>query len=208
MRTVGEILKKAREEKRYSLYKLEERTKIKKEYIEAIEKEQWEKLPEFTVVSGFVKNIAAELGVDEKETAALLRRDYPPKDVTINPKPDVKKKFTWSPRITFITSIIIVMILILGYLGFQYTNFIKPPKLEVYEPQQGAIVESQTVNIVGMVDPESTVVINNQPILINEDGNFEVEIDIGKDTKDLVVVATSRSGKETIVRRDIVLKQD
>ncbi len=208
MRTVGEVLKKAREEKRYSLYKLEERTKIKKEYIEAIEKAQWEKLPEFTVVSGFVKNIAAELGVDEKETAALLRRDYPPKDVTINPKPDVKKKFTWNPRITFVASIIIVLILILGYLGFQYTNFIKPPKLEVYEPQQGMIVESQTVKIVGMVDPESTVVINNQPILINEDGKFEVEIDIGKDTKDLVVVATSRSGKETIVRRDIVLKQD
>ncbi len=208
MRTVGEVLKKAREEKRYSLYKLEERTKIKKEYIRAIEKEEWEKLPEFTVVSGFVKNIAAELGVDEKETAALLRRDYPPKDVTISPKPDVKKKFTWNPRITFVASIIIVLILILGYLGFQYTNFIKPPKLEVYEPQQGMIVESQTVKIVGMVDPESTVVINNQPILINEDGKFEVEIDIGKDTKDLVVVATSRSGKETIVRRDIVLKQD
>ena len=208
MRTVGEVLKKAREEKRYSLYKLEERTKIKKEYIEAIEKEEWEKLPEFTVVSGFVKNIAVELGVDEKETAALLRRDYPPKDVTISPKPDVKKKFIWNPRITFVASIIIVLILILGYLGFQYTNFIKPPKLEVYEPQQGMIVESQTVKIVGMVDPESTVVINNQPILINEDGKFEAEIDIGKDTKNLVVVATSRSGKETIVRRDIVLKQD
>ena len=43
IKTIGETLKEARLKKRYSLDRVEKETKIKKEFIEAIEEENWNK---------------------------------------------------------------------------------------------------------------------------------------------------------------------
>ena len=63
MKTIGRALKEARTQKRLSLSKLESQTKIKKNFIQAIENEDWESLPEFPVVVGFVKSIAGALKI-------------------------------------------------------------------------------------------------------------------------------------------------
>lgn len=93
MKTIGQFLKDARNKKRYSLVKVENATRIKKNFIEAIEKEDWRSLPDFPVVVGFVKSIAQFLDLNVRSTVALLRRDYPPKSLSINPKPDVGQDF-------------------------------------------------------------------------------------------------------------------
>ena len=108
MRTVGKFIKEARVKKRHSRVGLEKVTKIKREFIKAIEEENWEKLPEFPVVAGFVKNIVGVLKIDQKQAVALLRRDYPPKKLAINPKPYVSDRFTWSPRLTFLAAVAVV----------------------------------------------------------------------------------------------------
>jgi len=94
-------LKDGRAKKRYSRERVAKATKIKLEFIEAIEKEDWERLPEFPAILGFVKSVAEVLKLSKRQVAALLRRDYPPKVLPVNPKPDVSAKFTWSPRLTF-----------------------------------------------------------------------------------------------------------
>ena len=137
MKTIGSFIKDARAKKRYSLAKLEEATKIKKDFIEAIEKEDWKTLPDYSVVVGFVKNIAAYLQAGERQAIALLRRDYPPQKLSINPKPDVSRQFVWSPKLTFFVGVGAVIAIIVGYLIFQYVRFINPPHLEVFEPKEG-----------------------------------------------------------------------
>jgi cytoskeletal protein RodZ len=57
MNSIGKILKNARIKKKLSLSSLSDKTKIKRDFLDAIEKEEWEKLPEFPVVLGFVKSI-------------------------------------------------------------------------------------------------------------------------------------------------------
>lgn len=203
MKTIGEALKNARSKKRCSLAKLETETKIKKEFIEAIEKEDWGKLPEYPVLIGFVKNLTGFLGLDEKGTVALLRRDYPPKKLSINPKPDVSDKFSWSPRLTFFVGIGIVLVLIFGYLAFQYYKFITPPHLVVNEPQQQEVITVRDFKVFGETDPDATVTVNNQPALVNEDGSFSVDIAIYEGTNEIVIRATSRSGKNTVIQRKI-----
>jgi cytoskeletal protein RodZ len=57
MRSIGQVLKEARVKRKLSRGQLAEKTKIKKEFIVAIEKESWEDLPELPVVCGFLKKI-------------------------------------------------------------------------------------------------------------------------------------------------------
>ncbi|MEJ2347755.1 MAG: helix-turn-helix domain-containing protein [Patescibacteria group bacterium] len=203
MKTIGEYLKEARVKKRFSQEKIAKETKIKEDFISSIEKENWESLPEFPIVVGFVKGIAKFLKVDERQAVALLRRDYPPKVLPVNPKPDVSKTFTWTPRLTFILGITIVALVILGYLGFQYSNFIRPPKLFVERPLEGEVVKEEKLTVFGRTDPDVTVKVNNQPVLVEDNGTFETEIEIFEGTEEIVIKAVSRSGKETTVQRKI-----
>lgn len=203
MITVGQLLKKARISKKLSREVLEEKTKIKKEFISAIEEGNWDKLPEYPVVIGFVKNIAASVGVDPQKANAILRRDYPPKEISISPKPDISSKFVWSPKATFAAGIAVVIIFIGGYLGYQYLRFVSPPRLVLNQPAEGALVSSNTVKVEGVVDQDATVTVNNQPVLIDDDGLFITDLSVDSSTQEIMVVAKSRAGKETIVSRKI-----
>jgi cytoskeletal protein RodZ len=204
MKTIGKLLKEARVTKRYSLGKVAQKTRIKKEFIENLEKEHWSALPEFPVIVGFVKNISGSLGISTRQAVAFLRRDYPPKPLPINPKPDIGNKFSWSPRLTFLVGVGIVLALILGYLGFQYVKFISPPSLKVDVPKENQTVTSRSLEVAGKTDSDSTVTVNNQSALVEDDGKFQAQISIFEGTTELVVKAISRSGKETVVRRKII----
>jgi cytoskeletal protein RodZ len=203
MKTIGIYIKEARIKKRFSLEKIAKETKIKKKFVASIEKENWGALPEYPIVVGFVKKISNYMKLDERQAVAFLRRDYPPKVLPINPKPDVVKKFVWSPRLTFILGIATIAIAVLGYLGFQYSSFISPPKLVVDEPLEEQVVKQRSLIVSGKTDQDVAMKINNQPILIEEDGSFSAEIEIFEGTEEIVVKAVSRSGKETVVRRKI-----
>ena len=183
---------------------LERETKIKAEFIKALEETNWEKLPEFPVLQGFVKNIASTLKLDKKNMAALLRRDYPPKSLKVNPSPDVNNKFFWSPKLSFITGIAVVVLAILTYLGIEYKKFITPPALEVINPQENQTISEEKLKVNGITNPDTSIKVNNQPVLVNDDGLFITEIEVFEGTEEVIVVATSRSGKKTEVRRKII----
>ncbi len=203
MITIGELLKDARQKKKMSLVKLGNLTKIKREFITLIEKNDWGNLPDFPVVSGFVKNLANALDISLSTANALLRRDYPPKKLFINPKPDIQQKFVWSPKLTFAIGISVLVLIVLSYLGFEYFKFIKPPYLEVVSPKEGEIILTENVKVSGVTTTDVTLTINNQPIIVDQDGKFDTQIAISKDTKELKFEVTSRSGKKTEIIRQI-----
>lgn len=205
MVTVGKLLKKARLAKAMTIDGLEEETKIKKEFLLAIEAQKWERLPEYPVLQGFVKNIAAAVNIDRDKAVALLRRDYPPKKLPINPKPDVEKEIKIGPRVLFGMAIAGFAIVILIYLGIQYKHFVSPPALNVTSPTENEEVSGE-LSVTGKTDSGSTVRVNGQPAVVDDDGNFATKIVLDKNVHQIEVKAVSRSGKETTISRTIVYK--
>lgn len=203
MKGIGTHLKLARIRKKLSRVKLEGRTKVRSSFIKAIEDENWEILPDYPVVVGFVKSISQTLGLDKDSAMALLRRDYPPKKLNPNPKPDVADKFSWSPKATFISGVVVVSVLILGYLVFQYINYIRPPQLEIYYPLEGENINRSVIKVEGKTDEDTSVFVNNQPALVSDDGYFWTEIGVERATERVEIVAKTRSGKETRITREI-----
>lgn len=203
MNTIGKILKDARQSKNITFSKLESITKIKKDFLIKIEKEDWNNLPEFAVVSGFVKNIANSLELPIDSTNAVLRRDYPPKKLAINPKPDISQKLTWSPKLTFAIGVITLVLLVLTYLGIEYQKFTKSPELVINSPKESEVVNQNTVKISGRTTTDAVVTVNNQPITLDQDGGFDTLLEVTKDTDKLLFKAVSRSGKVTEKTVDI-----
>jgi len=98
MRTVGEVLKQEREAKFYSIDEIEKATKIRKELLIALEKDEYHKLPPTTFVQGFIKNYGRFLGLDPNKLLAIYKRDFsdrknPPKILQSFIDPLDKKKF-------------------------------------------------------------------------------------------------------------------
>ena len=206
MNTIGQIIKFARVKKKLSFRKLEEATKIRASFIKSIEEENWNVLPTFTTVLGFVKSLSTTLGVDQNMAVAVLKRDYPPKKLNISPKPDAFSRFTWSPKLTFAIGTVFVILVILGYIGFQYAKFISPPDLNVDSPKENQTVDGNSVLVFGSTDQDVKITVNNQPVLVDADGKFSVNLGVTETTREIDIIATSRSGKERIISRKITVQ--
>jgi cytoskeletal protein RodZ len=75
---LGQLLKKARLEKGISLEQLEEMTKIRKRYLEAIEEGDYNVLPGNFYVRAFIKNYAEAVGLDPNEVLTFYGNAIPP----------------------------------------------------------------------------------------------------------------------------------
>ncbi|CAM4238041.1 RodZ domain-containing protein [Paenibacillus tarimensis] len=79
MSELGNLLKKAREEKGYSLEDIQDLTKIRKRYLEAIEEGNYSVLPGNFYVRAFVKNYAETVGLDADEVLSMYQQEIPSK---------------------------------------------------------------------------------------------------------------------------------
>jgi cytoskeleton protein RodZ len=66
----GEHLKREREMRGVTLEEVAAATRISTRFLEAIESEQWDRLPGGAFTRGFIRSIARYLGLDEESTVA------------------------------------------------------------------------------------------------------------------------------------------
>ena len=71
MGELGEILRRAREAKGLSLAQVEEVTRIRSAYLQALEEEDYQRLPPPVYVKGFLKNYALFLDLNPQQVLAL-----------------------------------------------------------------------------------------------------------------------------------------
>ncbi len=89
MSELGAMLQKAREERGLSLNDIQETTKIRKRYLEAIESGDHTVLPGSFYVRAFVKNYAEAVGLDPDEVLRLYQHEMPapPVEASVDPLP-------------------------------------------------------------------------------------------------------------------------
>ena len=90
-----------------SVEDIEKNTKIRREYLEALENDQYHQLPSGTYARGFIKNYANYLNLSEKTLLSVFRRDFTENEQgQIIPRSMVKpisaNKFIWTPKYTLL----------------------------------------------------------------------------------------------------------
>jgi len=74
---LGHLLRKAREQRGYTLDDIQDLTKIRKRYLEAIEEGDYKVLPGSFYVRAFVKNYAEAVGLNAEEVLRLYQLELP-----------------------------------------------------------------------------------------------------------------------------------
>ena len=210
-KTVGELLKEKRTFHRLSLEGLSEKTKIKIEYLEALENNEFGKLPAASFVRGYIKTYARIFRFDHQPLIALLRRDFKesakgmlvPREFI---KPILKKRQLSHPITIFALSLVSIFIVLFAYVGLQWYNLQKPPMLEIYAPEEDALVSSQVV-IEGKTVPDAVLAVNAQPVALQQDGSFRTEIFLPREgIFTITIEARDRREKSSVIQRTVYVK--
>jgi transcriptional regulator with XRE-family HTH domain len=203
--TLGEKLKNIRGNKRASLADISKNTRIQIEYLEYLEQGAYDKLPADVYVRGFLRSFAEYLNVDEKDLIKSFKKE---KSIQQNIEGDADKdkapakinlsNFSINPKIT---SIVLISVLFLGmsfYLYKKLDNFVSTPELIILNPEVDSIVFDSQVIVSGRTDEGNEVFINNQPVLVNENGAFKEDLILRNGINIIVVKSVNRFNKEAI----------
>lgn len=194
---VSTIFKNSRLDKELEFSEISKKLKIPAKYLEALEDEKVASFPQEPYCSLIVKDYANFLGLNGEEILSLFRRDFAQKNKVTKTGGHA---FVFTPHFTFKIGILATIIVFSGYLFFEYLKFNRPPELKVDWPDV-KMVENTTIEINGFTDPESTVRINQDLVIVDATGSFKKKITIVPPESKIVIESKSASGKTTTVEK-------
>jgi cytoskeletal protein RodZ len=202
-------LKEARIAAGLSLEDVAKGTKIKKTFLEYIEKGDYNNLPSVSYAQGFVRNYAKFLGISEKEILPLFKREYDSERAyRVLPKGfESKDEFPikgFKIRQTFFVGVVIFAIFIL-YILYQYRYaFINPP-LTIILPKESAVKTTEII-VAGNTEPNSTVYINKEVVTVSENGRFNKTLSVFPGNFIINIKAINKFGRTTEIKKSINVK--
>lgn len=203
--TLGERLKKLRLERRLSLGDVSKSTKIQAKYIEYLEEGEYSKLPADVYVKGFLKSYAIFMGLNE---AILIKQYLREKGIHSNIKkidesdklsrPINFSSFVVTPKIIAASVTAVLVIGCFAYLYRQVNSFVSSPRLFISSPSDGSSVDSKAITVKGIAEKDSSVSINGQNVLVDEQGQFQEEVGLQPGVNAITVKAINRFEKESV----------
>lgn len=205
--TLGEKLGKLRSDRRISLAEISRATKIQVKYLEYLEEGAYEKLPADVYVKGFLRNYAEFLGIDEKILVKLYEKELGIKNnlekgkkfkrgdlLAGREKIDISS-FIITPRILAVSAIAILIFGGFFYLYREIGSFASSPRLIILSPDKNYSTRGNSVEVSGVTDRDAKVFINEQPVLVNDEGGFKENLTLQSGTSTVTIRAVNRFDK-------------
>ena len=212
MKTTGQILSAARAARKQELEDVSRITKIRKQFLEIIEADNYTKLPSGTVARGFIRNYSEFLGLNPAQVLAVFRRDFVENAAgQIVPRgmvDPVDREPFWTPRTTVLAILVATCTMFGAYLVYQYRVLTGPPSLVIAQQEQTVTTQDDNYEITGTTDPEATLSINGQLVALEKGGRFFVRVPLSPGENLITVTATSKSGKTNIETRVVTFEQE
>lgn len=200
---IGSDLKRIREEKGLSIYDVEEETKIKAAFIEAIEQENFDKIPGRVYVKGFIKNYAKFLGLDSTSYLQRLNEHFQEgkeEDILANSKPQlvrpIREEKSYGKIMKIISLLLILAVLgFAGYKGYEYLINRSDSKPQVIEGKPEPLPEVIPVpEVTPKPEPKPDVVPNPGTPIEPAKPEVEVPAEVSSSEKIKLEVLISSGG--------------
>lgn len=203
MKTSGELLREKRLQLDWSIEDISRRIKVKSQFLEALEKNDFSALPSSAFTKGFLRNYAQELRLNPDTVLAMFRRDFAENEsgsIVPTGLVDPVNKNNRS-RLSVPTMLIAALLIsFLSFLGFQVWRYYSLPGLELISPADGETYSAK-ITVKGKADPDAVVTINNQKVVIAPSGEFSLDLLFAPGTHSVVVKAVNRQNKSRLLQR-------
>ena len=207
---IAEMLKTARRDKELSLKSAAKQTGIRLAYLEALENGELHKLPAGVYGKNYLREYALLLQIDPSP----LLQSF---DQETNTKNDSQEKmfierakhtqfFLAIPKIFKFLVVLLGVSLLVMYLVFYLRNLTEAPYLEIINPPGDITISSTSINIIGKTEGEAEITINDEIVLSNEKGEFELEVFLKKGLNTISVSSQKKYSQTSIINRKILVE--
>lgn len=230
-KNLGTLLKQRREELGMSITQVVESTKMRAEFVSALESGDYAVFASEVYAKGFLRNYSQLLGLDTQKVYAVYRRENSKQSAERKPITEDETDLTRSEalkrkiQVTIddsfarwftrkglgITAMIMLGGLTVFYLISQVNALLAPPYLELTTPVEvtgeytGELkLAATTFQISGRTSPQTLVRLNADPLPLRAGNEFiSTEIPIGEDKTIVEITATNQFGRSTKIKLDI-----
>ena len=206
--TVGEKLRRARQNRQLNIEPIAKRLKIRAEYLMAMEDERFDKLPSGLYGKNFLKQYALFLGLKPKELFSDIDSSLFGEE---NADPfsqrvlKSRKLLIWPKIIKNILILSAVLVCFL-YLIFYFKNIVTAPDLVVTSPDKNILTKASSIVISGQTEPEAEIRINGEIVLNNNEGLFSQTINLKKGLNSITITAKKKYSRQQAITRQILVE--
>lgn len=206
--TIGERLAANRKAEKIELEEAARATGIRKDYLQAMEENNFEVLPGGLYKESFLKKYCEFLLLDWKK----IKKDFSSlsggreEKFDFSPQKIRKRDMLSFPRI-FKNLIVGVMIsAFFIYIGFYLKTSLSAPEIEIIEPADDLITGGNSIEVIGKTDTKSQITINGRQVLSNEGGLFKETVDLKKGVNIITISAQKKHGPKKIIEKQILVE--
>lgn len=206
--SLGENLKKIREEVGFSLEDLAEKTKIQRKYLEYLENEEFDKLPMPVYIQGFIQKWCKACDVAYDKLLLQFYREnkqFANHSQQNNFLPVLSSSFIIDIKHIVSLLLIIFFILIFGYFYQNQKMLQKSPRIEILQPLEfSSVLEEEQILIIGEIENITNLFINGQEVFVNSQGIFEYTYTLNSGLNTILVSGKAKDGSNIETLRKVL----
>jgi len=211
--TLGERFCKVRLGKNWSLEKAAKVCNISQHHLQALEKSQYDEIPGEVYIKNFIKTYGQYLGLNTQECLAQYTQEQQVieqkkhhrflKEIT--PQTICQKLLL--PRTIKISAVCLIATAVLSYIIWNTYHTVAPPELEVYNPKNNTETYEHLITVLGKSETHAQVRVNNQKILLRDNGEFAHDVMLRNGLNLIIVSAKRKHGIEKKIVRHVLVNQ-
>lgn len=205
--TVGARLQAARRERGLTLEEVATALRIPVRQLRSLEEEHLSAFTAEVYARGVFRAYARYVGVAVPEVehafaraVASMRTMVPVKFLA--PRAWLSRMLT--PRWLLMLIGIAAAGVVGGYVVWHVQSFLRLPRLLVREPASG-MTTSQQVRVAGLAEKTATVTVNELPVLLKDDGSFELPLQLHPGINVVQVEAKNAAARRRVIVRDLLV---
>lgn len=196
-------MRQTRKRKKISLVQAEIGSKVRAKYLEAIELGKWEELPQEVYVRGFVLSYVKFLGLDKEkmlslyQSESIILKNKEEQKIAYNQTLESNKRVLITPKLLAFSALTIFIVSMISYLVFQLADFAGNPNLKILEPSNNATYEIDNLDLAGVTDEDTVVMVNEEKVPVTSDGHFSLNLKLQRGVNVIKVKAINKIEKES-----------
>lgn len=218
--TVGECLKRKREELNMLVEEAGKKLQIKKEYLQYIEEGNYSQLPPSVYTRGFIRSYAKLVGLDSERLISLYNKELAfenrigKKKKDFNAGQDPKRELPFgdypliTPKLLTIVLSLIAIVVVGYYLFHQISSFSSTPYLFVSSPVSEEVVKENKIAVKGETEKDANLKINGEEVFVDPNGFFQEDIMLQPGKNTLIIEVSNKFNRTSREKIDIIFEEN